>query len=511
MQLPIRSNQPDRDVQQVGQGSRTYSIPRGLPGGFSDTRAYNQDESPVFMLSNLQVAAGFPWRAFKRHRRRATLLFAGLLTAVVVALAVTPKHYTIETRFFAEKNFVMPALGNPKRAVPNESDSPTRLASEAVLKRSNLLEIVRQTNLLASYDELRSPLGTVRDLVTRLLRGPTPDADKLDAMLGLLEKRMWVNADDGTITIGLDWSDPAIGFRIVQAAQQNFFEQRHASEVSLIGESIGIIEGHVVSAEKAIQDALGQIRSSTPVRASAVLPRLYAPGTPAASAAVVAVLGELRMKRQTIEDINTSRNQRLSALQARLIELRGTYGSAHPDVAAAEENIRSLSAPSTQLASLRDEETALRARLQSLGGREGAPTVAAASFEPTFAREALERLSRINADSQEVPEVTFAKSRLKIATTDYEDLLDRLEGAKIEMETARAAFKYRYSVITPARIPKDPMKPKVPLVLIGGFILAVLITGFTVVMLDFGSGRVLEAWQIDRQLGLPVLADVRRR
>lgn len=513
MTLPIRSNQPDGDVQQVGTGSsRTYTIQRGLPEAFGEGRAFNRDEPPVFVLSNLQLAAGFPWRAFKRHRTRATMLFVGLLTAVVLALVVTPKHYTIETRFFAEKNFVMPALGNPKRAVPTESDSPTRLASEAVLKRANLMEIVRQTKLLGSYDELRSPLGKVSDLVMGQLRGPSTDADKLDAMLGLLEKRMWVESEDGTITIGLDWSEPAIGFRIVQAAQQNFFEQRHASEVSLIGESIGIIEGHVVSAEKAIQDALGQIRAATPIRATPVLPRLYsAPGAPAPSSAVVAVLAELRMKRQTVEDINTSRSQRLSALQARLLELRGMYGSAHPEIAAAEENIRSLSAPSTQLASLRDEETALRARLRSLGGRESPAPVSAASFEPAFAREALERLASISVDSQEVPEVTFAKSRLKIATTDYEDLLDRLEGAKIEMETARAAFKYRYSVITPARIPKEPKSPKVPLVLIGGFILAVLVTAFAAVMLDFGSGRVLEAWQVDRQLGLTVLADVRRR
>ncbi len=298
----------------------------------------------------------------------------------------------------------------------------------------------------------------------------------------------------------------------MQAAQQNFFEQRHASEVSLIGESIGIIEGHVASAEKSIQDALGQIRAATPTRAAPYVPtyRTSAPAAAAPSPAVVALQAELRAKRQSIEDITASRNQRLAALQTRLTELRGQYGAAHPEIAATEENIRSLSEPSTQLAALRSDESALRARLVGMGVREGA-TATPTSFEPTFAREALERLSRIGVDSQEVPEVTFAKSRLKIATNDYEDLLDRLEGARIEMETARAAFKYRYSVITPARIPKAPVKPKVPLLVVGGLIMAVLMTGFIVIMLDFGGGRVLEPWQVDRQLGVPVMAEVRRR
>lgn len=512
MNLPARTNQPDGESPPVALSSRAYAIQRASPAALGESRSQFQEDAPVFVLANLRVAAGFPWRAFKRHRKMAAWIFGGLMAAVLAATVVTPKHYLIETRFFAEKNFVMPALGNPRRAVPSDGDSPTRLASEAVLKRTNLMEIVRQTKLMASWDQMRSPLGKVRDAVMAQVKGPLTEADKLEATLGLLEKRMWVYSNEGTVTIGLDWPDPALGYRIVQAAQQNFFEQRHASEVSLIGESIGIIEGHVATAEKSIQDALGQIRAATPARATPSVPRIRygAPAVAAPSPAVVALQAELRAKRQSIEDITSSRNQRLTALQTRLTELRGQYGAAHPEIAATEENIRSLSEPSTQLAALRADENALRARLAGMGVREGA-VATPASFEPTFAREALERLASIGADSQEVPEVTFAKSRLKIATSDYEDLLDRLEGAKIEMETARAAFKYRYSVITPARIPKAPVRPKVPLMIIGGLIMAAIVTAFAVVMLDFGGGRVLEAWQVDRQLGVPVLAEVRRR
>ena len=514
MNLPVRNPDPENETVPARRAPRTYAIQRpGLSTSLGERRrppSYD-DDAPVFELANLRIAAGFPWRSVKRHRRLATIMFLGLLTLVGLAIAVTPRHYLVETKFFAEKNFVMPALGNPKRAVPNESDSPTRLAAEAVMKRANLLEIMRQTKLMDSWDELRSPLGKVRDLVMQTVKGPPSEEDRVEAMLGLLEKRIWVQTEDATVTIGLDWPNAALAYRIVQTAQQNFFEQRHASELALIGESVGILEGHVASSQRAIQEALAQINAALPTRPS---PRTGEPATPAPaataapSAAVLSLQSELRTVQQTIADLTASRSQRLVAAQGRLQELRASYGSAHPDVTAAVENIRAIEAPSSQIAELRSREAAVLSRLTALGGRV---VPSSAALEPSLTRAALERLTRPSADSQEAPEVTFARSRLKIATSSYEDLLDRLEGARIELETARAGFKYRYSVIKPARIPKEPKKPTVLLLLVGGAILAVLATLFTVVMLDFGGGRVLESWQVDRQLGLPVLADVKRR
>lgn len=514
MSFPTRSNHPDGESPPVALSQRAYAIQRASPAALGDARPIYHDEAPVFVLANLRVAAGFPLRALQRHRKLSATLFALLLVAVAGTIAVTPKHYVIETKFFAEKNFVMPALGNPRRAVPSEGDSPTRLAQEAVMKRTNLMEIARKTKLLSYFDQMRSPLGQMKDKVTGVLRGPASDADKLEALLGVMEQRMWVTSAEGTVAIGIDWPDAALGYRIVQEAQQNFFEQRHASEVSLIGESIGIIEGHVLSAQRAIQEAQQQINAFVPKRAQISIPRPVASsGSTGASQAVIELQADLRAKEQAIADIATSRNQRLAALQTALAEMRTKFGPAHPDVSAMEENIRSLAQPSTQLAQLRQEEQDLRSRLISLGAREGVQVqlTQQSSFDQQYAAAALASLSAIRADSQEAPEVTFARSRLKIATNDYESLLDRLEGAKIEMETARAAFKYRYVVITPAVIPKRAAKPKIPLMIAGGIILASLLTLFVAIMMDFGGGRLIEPWQVDRQLGVPVMAEVRRR
>ena len=158
MSLPTRSNQPDGDHQPVALSPRAYAIQRATPAAFGDARPLYQDETPVFVLANLRVAAGFPLRALQRHKKLAAAVFAALLVAVAAMIAITPRHYVVETKFFAEKNFVMPALGNPTRQVPREGDSPTRLAQEAVMKRTNLMEIARKTKLLSYWEQMRSPL-----------------------------------------------------------------------------------------------------------------------------------------------------------------------------------------------------------------------------------------------------------------------------------------------------------------------------------------------------------------
>jgi uncharacterized protein involved in exopolysaccharide biosynthesis len=117
---------------------------------------------------------------------------------------------------------------------------------------------------------------------------------------------------------------------------------------------------------------------------------------------------------------------------------------------------------------------------------------------------------RADADTADA-RVSYVQSRLRLAVSAYGDLLDRLDGARIELETARAAFKYRYRVLDPVKVPKKPAKPNVPIFLVGGLILAALLGVAAAVLTDLGGGRVLEAWQVERQLGLPVLAAIKGR
>ena len=90
-------------------------------------------------------------------------------------------------------------------------------------------------------------------------------------------------------------------------------------------------------------------------------------------------------------------------------------------------------------------------------------------------------------------------------------MFERINQMQVERDAARAAFKYRYSVIWPAEMPKEPSKPKPPVVLGAGFVLALLLSVLAARLADLRSGLLFESWQAEEKLGLPVLAQLRRR
>jgi len=63
----------------------------------------------------------------------------------------------------------------------------------------------------------------------------------------------------------------------------------------------------------------------------------------------------------------------------------------------------------------------------------------------------------------------------------------------------------------PPLFPTGPVKPNVPLVLVGGLLLSAALALFAATVLDLGSGRVLESWQVSRHLRLRVLGQVPRQ
>jgi uncharacterized protein involved in exopolysaccharide biosynthesis len=510
MNLPAR--RPDDRAEKVTSYRHAGLAPDAAwyqvqEAGFGPSR----EQEPVFAIAVAEARqmAIFPLRAVARHRLAATLVLLSTLAVTALAVVFLPKHYVVESRILAQPNFVMPALNNPRRSVPSESDAPTRLAGEAVMKQDNLLDIIRTTNLMSTWLATRGPAGKLEDWLRHLLGRELSEKARTDRMVALLRRRMWVIANDGTVTIGVDWTDPQSAYRIAETAQQNFFDQRHASEVAMISESVAILEGHVAETEAAIQEAVAQVnksgglvRHAAPIRAASVA----RPVSPNAGE-IASLQSELIAKQRTISDLESARAQRIAALQTTLSELRNNYGPAHPQVVSTMASIRALSGDSPQLTALRADEASLRDRIVALGAQPGASAQPAAP-EPALTRVALENMTRGGPDSLENPEVTYAKSRLKMATGDYEDMLQRLEAARIELQTARAAFKYRYTVVTPPQFPTRAAKPRIPILVVGGCFLATILATFVAGALDLGSGRLMERWQVSRRLGLPIIAQV---
>ena len=461
-------------------------------------------DEPVLDLGQLWAVVGFPWRALRRHRRLAGGVGAAVAAVALLVALLAPRRYDVETSIMAQRNFVMPALGNPRRAVPTESDAPTRMAAEAVLSRASLDRLVEEAGLEAAWPRLRSPLGRARDAVTTAVRGAPTAADRRDQLVGYLRKQLWVVADEGTVRIGVRLPDARLALRVVQLAEGNFLAQRQRSEQQVIRESMDILQAHIGEARARIDSTMADVRRYAPqARAprAALLPLPTA--APRRAPGDAALADQLTATRAAIAAADGARAQRVGTLQARLLDLRNTLGPAHPDVVATEQALRDQAAEPRELAALRATERTLAARL-------GPSAAAAGGDEAAFTRAALARLTEPAVDTIEDPRLTLARSRLKMAVADYEDLLDRFEGARIEYETARAAFKYRFSIITPPQLPKRPASPGLALLLVGGGVLAGTLAVFAALVADLAGGRVVESWQVARLVGVPVLGEVPR-
>jgi uncharacterized protein involved in exopolysaccharide biosynthesis len=197
--------------------------------------------------------------------------------------------------------------------------------------------------------------------------------------------------------------------------------------------------------------------------------------------------------------------------------LTTVYTASHPSVLSAQQNIAAVSRESPQVVALRAELEELQleydkrmaaaadAQIQAALQRRDAQGGQATGTTTAADREAAPAPAETGA-GKDVSE--FSTLRLRSELNQLESVLERTDGARIELAVSQAAFKYRYSVIRPAQIPRNPVRPDIRLVIAAGVLGSLLMALVAVVGRDLLGKRILEPWQVERQLGLPILGSL---
>jgi hypothetical protein len=108
----------------------------------------------------------------------------------------------------------------------------------------------------------------------------------------------------------------------------------------------------------------------------------------------------------------------------------------------------------------------------------------------------------------EDPRLEQERHQLWMLVRQHSGLLERIDDARVQIDTARAGFKYRYMVVTPPQLPKAPIAPKVPLIAVSGVIAGVMLAFLAGVAADVRRGLIVQRWQVERSLGIRVLAEI---
>jgi uncharacterized protein involved in exopolysaccharide biosynthesis len=508
---------------------------------------YEQDgegeEGGGFDVQQLKEVVGFAWRTRRRRPKLFWSVFGVVAGLGLVVSQTIPSVYGAEVKLLAQPDLVLPALGNPGRAVPRDADDPTRNVAEMIMRRESLVALVKDADLIDRFETTRSPALRLKDRVLDKLRGPLSEENKLRGLVAILEKKITVTANGQTLTIGVDWADPDMACDLVLLLQKNFMEARYDTDVAVIGDAINMLQEHAKTHLADVDAALAEIEKVKSAReaerlkagvgrvaapAGAVRPRAYVPVRPAApGAAPVAVAAPvpagdaataLDEKRQQIRALEAEHQRAIDAAQTQLAQAQLTYTPLHPTVVALKQKLDALNVPTPELEQLKADERALMAQIVPLApaaaaavpaanARVAGPAVDPGAPAPAAAPAVAAPLAAAVDDDAD-PAIALLKAKLGEAVRKYQEVEGRIDSANIELDITRTAFKYRYTVLTPAEVPSKPKKPIAMGIGIGAIPLALLLAMLIGTVVDLARGRVVETWQVRRKLKMEVLGEL---
>ena len=185
-----------------------------------------EEEEGGFDAGRLADVAGYVLRVPRRQKAFFATTLALSLAFAATVFILYPRTYSTEVKILAQRNLVLPALGNPNRTVPREADNPTKNVADAILQHDNLVGLIKQVDLIDRWESSRPTLLRIKDRLGTRVLGPQSEEDQLRSIEGVLEKRLIVTNDDTTINITSEWSDPRLAYDIASAVEKNFIDAR---------------------------------------------------------------------------------------------------------------------------------------------------------------------------------------------------------------------------------------------------------------------------------------------
>ncbi len=456
-------------------------------------------EYDLFGWKTIAHWVGFVLRAPGRHKSLAIRAFIVVFGLSCAAIVVVPFRYQVQATLLAgypEASALAPiATGRVLDA--------THAARDLLLSRENLHEILAKTNFVDQYLEKRPWAVRVKDWVFGLMRGEARKREDLEAgLIEGLEQRLWVEVrSEGTLAITLQWWDAELARQIVSATQESFLRARRSSEVDAVGEAVHVLEAQRVQLERDIEvsiDGFGKKQQQLGIGAPRPPRGDHLASAP--DAEVVKLQVELAAKNRSLEEMEGTRLRRIAELQAELLQQEFIYADEHPIIKSTRRALKALSEPVPRIDELKSGIEELAREIAKRGAGSSPPS---AAVEPFL--QARLRLDR------EDPRLDFERGELENLLRQHAELQNRIQSVKVEQELAEAAFSHRYSVVSPAKLPRGPIKPYPLIFSLGGLLGGLAFAFFISAAADLRQRRIIERWQIEDSFPLPVIMDARKR
>jgi len=489
----------------------------------------DEGEAEGIDLQRVLQIAGFVTRAPRRHPLLAIVVFVTVASLGLALAAVTPNTYRASVKLQVQRSLAIRALTSTNEKLQQiEWESPTKDVQGMILRRDNLVALAKEANLVERFYQTRPASLRFKDKIMAYLSSPPSDDDKLKGMVYTLESRLTAEApDDTTVIISVDWTNPAIAYELVTLVQKNFEEARYDSDVAVIKDSVAVLEEHakaesahvdaeIVAYQKTVAERVPASRTpGAAARAPGFSGVRSAPGAGPAEVADLDAAKALEAKRMEISALEAAHQQAITTVRQQLVQAQLTLTPLHPTVMALQKQLDALSQPPPELAAAQADERALMAQIAPPRPAVAAPAAAVAAPPRHVSEEigdaaAPEPPSAPRGDPNLDGPLRLAESKLTAAIHSYEDSIARIDSTRAELDIARAAYKHRYTVVTPAELPERPKRRMSMMIGVGSLVGAVVLALLLSALADFAKGTIVEPWQVPRALKVEVLCELDR-
>jgi uncharacterized protein involved in exopolysaccharide biosynthesis len=414
----------------------------------------------------------------------ATLVAGVLGTTLVSAL---PQTYDATCKIFIQDGGGVTgslASGHDR----NRPIEGARGLEEFILARDNLLSLVREAKLVQRWPSTRPWPMRLKDNLIEYLAGPPNPRFMERALVEMLALSITAAKDGESVRIHAQWRDKESAYEIARLVERNFLAARAAHDHGPIQRAIPFLEQQLQESDQEIESAVRRVQAARTLAGGAAVTLVVkdapANGNSSELADLSRRLSEVRRQQRALTE---PKRRKVAELKMELIDMSASYSADHPLIRQQEARIASLSEVPPELAELREEETKIVSALSSRGAKPEGPTKAPVTDDP---------------------ELLAAQARLGSVLRKSDEVMSKLENARIELATAEADFKHRYVVVEEPEVPSLPLKPKKqPLFFALSLVVALLIGVAAGVVRELRKGRLVELWQV-RQLGIELLGEV---
>jgi hypothetical protein len=369
-----------------------------------------------------------------------------------------------------------------------------RNVSELVLRRDSLLALTREAKLVARWPATRTWALKLKDALWATISTPPSSDEEERRLAGMLEAAIDI-APEGVnaVRFRVEWRDRQTSNDLAALLQRRYLAALKLDELAAITRAAAMLEQEETRADRALEPAARELvaaltAAQNPAPRNASKPQPLA-AAPVAPLELTAPLEQLRHSEREITELWYRRG---AETRLTLAEQRASHPAEHPMVRQAELRLQAVSELPVELAALKAHETELLEAARN-------PVLPEDPTRPRRKRDLAHK-----AGDQE-PAVLAARAHLEDAIRAQREVEVRLDRARMELATAQATFKYRYTANWAEASPR-PIGPNRALFYVAAMLLAMLIGFASGPARDLLSGRILEPWQL-RVLGVELLAE----